>query len=737
MAMDMAKFLARFVEEARDHLSRLNEGLVRLENHPGEDETINAVFRSAHTIKGSSRMMKLLAITEVAHKVEDALGQLREKKLGFSKELGDVLFKGTDCIAAMIEQVAAGQPIVADTAELCEELAKAAEGRFEKRTPPAVSPVGQEVLPDAAVAGTKAGPAVPAKSKASETIRINAEKLDELIRLMGEVVSNQNRVKGTLADVRELETAAKHLAEVASRLDDDHPHRQAGSHRVAQSGRSLHLRLKQLASKMRDDINLQELLTAELQERALMLRMVPLSTVFDSLQRTTRDIARSKGKEVELVVEGGEVEIDKKIIEKIGDPLLHMLRNAIDHGIEAPDDRRMAGKREQGTLRLSASNDAGSVLIELADDGGGLPLEKIREKALRKKMFAEEDLNAMSEAELIDLIFQPGLSTSPIITDLSGRGVGMDVVKKNVVEELKGSIKVTSKKGHGTRFSIRLPMTLAVMRVLLFSASNVTFAVNTRYVSEIVRVAESEIITVLNKKAIRLREQLIPLADLQTLLRLPDHHGVKKDNALLLLVHIGSEQLGLIIDILLDEEDMVIKALPAHMRSVRLVSGVAISAKNEVINILHVPEIIKAASEASVAHGPAPEQRAEARILVVDDSVNTREIEKSILEAYGYKVDLAEDGVDAIERSRSATYDLIITDVEMPRLDGFSLTERLRKDGSYQYTPIIIVTSREKEEDKRRGIAVGASAYIVKGAFDQSNLLETVQNLIGGGKIPA
>lgn len=307
----------------------------------------------------------------------------------------------------------------------------------------------------------------------------------------------------------------------------------------------------------------------------------------------------------------------------------------------------------------------------------------------------------------------------------------MDVARKNIVEELKGSIKIETMAGRGTRFLIRVPMTLAVMRVLLVEAAGAKFAVNTHYVDEIIRGSETEIINVLDRKAIRLREELIPVVHLETVLNLVGKGKEENGNLLVLVTRVGNEKLGLIVDALLDEEDMVIKSLPPHMKNIRLVSGVTITGRNEVINILHVPGLIMEAGETKRAHSPAKKEADAIRILVVDDSANTREIEKSILEAYGYAVDLAEDGMEAIEKALEQRYDLVVTDVEMPRLDGFSLTERLRKDESYKNTPVIIVTSREKDEDKKRGIMVGANAYIVKGAFDQTNLLETVQNLIG------
>lgn len=754
MALDMSKFLARFADEAREHVEKLSEGLIKLEKDPADSETINAIFRSAHTIKGSSRMMKLTDITEVAHKMEDALGALREKKIVHSKALADLLFRAIDVVSDMIEKVAAGQTITADNTVLCEDLIKAAGGDLQTSKAPEAPSAEQPVQPAtttvpvsqqpeqqipaaAAPQPPKQPPAeeVKRKPKPADTVRINAEKLDDLIKLMGEIVSNQNRSKQRLLDVKEIERTSGRCMKILSGLE----HGDITDHKaeIINTTRSLFMQIKQLVANVKDDNNIQELLTDELQGKALMMRMVPLSMVFDSLHRMVRDISGALGKEIDFIVEGGDIELDKKMIEKIGDPLVHMIRNSLDHGIENTADRISAGKPARGTIKLSASYDTGSVLIELSDDGDGVPVEKIKEKALRKRMFSEETLNAMSENELVDLIFNAGFSTSAIITDVSGRGVGMDVVKSNIVDDLHGSITVETKSGSGTVFYIRLPITLAVMRVLLISASDMVFAVSSNYAGEVLRVPESEFIDVVDKKAIRLRNEFIPVADLSALLRLPVKDrpfAGKIKEPLIMVVNAGSEKLGLVVDALLDEEDMVIKALPAHMKKIHLVSGLTISGRNEIINVLHIPAVIEAAREIK---GERPSKKEDGKnkstvnILVVDDSVSTREIEKSILEAYGYKVTVAEDGMEGLEMAREFKYNLVITDVEMPRLDGFSLTERLRSEDQYRDTPIIIVTSREKEEDKKRGIMVGADAYIVKGAFDQSSLLETVQNLVG------
>jgi chemotaxis protein histidine kinase CheA len=432
-------------------------------------------------------------------------------------------------------------------------------------------------------------------------------------------------------------------------------------------------------------------------------------------------------------VAGGDTELDRKIIERIGDSLIHLIRNSLDHGIESPPDRATAGKPLHGSISLSAFYDSGCVTIALADDGVGLSLEAIQKKALAKGLFDAETLDHFSRAEIINLIFLPGFSTSPIITDLSGRGVGMDVVRKNIVDDLKGSIVVESTEGQGTTVYMRLPMNLAVFSLCLFSVAGKTFALSTTSLSEMRTVNLADIIEVVNKHAIRLREQLVPIEDLAGIIDLHVDDAPGRETRMLLIVRDGNEKLGLIVDEILGQEEMVVKPLPNHLKNLPTVSGVTIGDDDAIIPILHVPELFRRSHNltGSPVKSAADVQGQAASILVVDDSLNTREIEKSILEAYGYHIMTAEDGEEAWELTRSTLYDLVVTDVEMPRLDGFSLTERLRSDPRYRSVPIIIVTSREKDEDKKRGITVGADAYIVKGAFDQSKLLDTVRTLIG------
>jgi chemotaxis protein histidine kinase CheA len=699
MAFDKAKFLARFADEAREHCSRLNDGLLAMEAGAASAEHLSALFRSAHTIKGSASMLKLAGIGALAHGVEDVLEALRSGRLAPGRELTDQLFRSVEALSAMVEAARGGEQPPAP-AELCAVLASLCDpdgtaGAAPRPTLPAAQPTSREVP----------------KSPDATYLRVQPEKLDDLIRLMGELLSEHGRFRGGVRRLREAERTLSSRSE-----------RGEGRHALRKAVRDIV-----------DGGSLQEHLMAELHAATLRMRMLPLSTVFDPLRMTVHDLARAAGKEVDLVVAGGETELDRKIIERLGDSFVHMIRNALDHGLEPPEERIGLGKPPRGTIVLSAFYESGCVTIAMKDDGRGISTQKIKEKALARRLHDAEALAKMSRPALLDLLFLPGFSTSPIITELSGRGVGMDVVRRNIVDELKGAVSIETEAGRGTTFFLRLPMNLAVFQLFLVSVQGRVCALQATSLVEVHSVARAEIIRIVDRQALRLRNQLIPVEDLAGILGLP--LAAEREEVQLAIVRDGEECLALIVDELLGREERVVKPVPRNLQAIRIVCGATVEEGNRVACVLHVPELIRTSARKAAALQPeAPaEAPAGALVLVVDDSVNTQEIEKGILEAHGYRVELAEDGLEALEKARARAFDLVITDVEMPRMDGFTLTERLREAPGYREVPVIIVTSREKAEDKRRGIQAGADAYIVKGAFDQSRLLETVISLIGPG----
>ncbi len=758
MAIDIQKFITRFVEEARDHLGRLEQGFAALDTGNADAEAVNAIFRSAHTIKGSSRMLRLMSISETAHKLEDVLGALREGSLAYSPALGQVLYRASDQLGAMVEQLAQGgvDSVPPVDAALCQALEQAATGQAAQATEttptpaPAAPPEAVEPVPAAPVLASTPAPAptpIPTQKatdaaepqlKTADTVRVRLEKLDELIKLMGEVVSSHARMRQRLVE-------AQHLERQWSSTQDEASTPAASSSNAARPSRPLPA-LRQFVRQLKEDVQAQESLMDELHDKTLIMRMLPLAIVLEPAARLVRELARSVGKQVDCQISGTEIELDRQLIDKLSDPIIHLIRNAVDHGIEMPEQRLAQGKPAQGRLRLAARQDGGWVVVDISDDGGGIPIAAVRDKAVKKGLLTAEKAAALSDQEAVDLIFQPGFSTSSMITDLSGRGVGMDVVKQTILDDLQGSIQVETRAGQGSLFSLRLPLSLAMLRVLLVQAQDLAFGFTAQHVAELLRLPHSALMQVAERQAVIIRNEFVPVVPLAELLQLPQppQSGPGQQGAggqdlgmLLVVLQVRHEKIALQVDTLLDERDMVIKPLPPHMRKLPWVSGMVSTGKNELLSVLHAPALLEHARQLRQARSGAGEPGSDGRgdvpyhVLVVDDSLNTREIEKDVLQAHGYRVSLAEDGADGLRKALKEPFDAILTDVEMPYMDGFTLTAQLRQHTQYADTPIVIITSREKEEDKRRGMQVGADAYIVKGDFDQSNLVATLRALLG------
>lgn len=734
MALDIKKFIVRFIEEAKDHLGRLAVGLAALEQ--GFDlENINGLFRSAHTLKGSSRMLKLVPITQIAHSLEDVLSALRDQRLTITPAVSRLLYQGVDTLTDQVDALAdAGQVAELTSQQLafCKHLTAVAENPELLKEVPAVvnaaaaNTAAINVNADATVTNLVDEPTEPTKKavlpnlnkpslKASDTVRIKLNKLEDLIKLMGELVSNH-------AGMRELVTTARQLEQ---QVQNNQPDLTA---------------MQQFSYNIRETVQAQERLMQELHDKTLQMRMLPLGVVLDSASRLVRDMAGSLNKQVECRIQGSEIELDRQMIDQLADPVIHLLRNALDHGIETPAEREKKGKPPQGLVQITARQDAGWVLLDISDDGAGLSLEAIRDKALKKGLVTAAELAEMSQQAIMDLIFLPGFSTSSMITEVSGRGVGMDVVKRSIIDELQGVISLQTKPNQGTCFTLRLPLSLAKMRVLLIRAAGYELGFTAQYIAELVSVPETSLIKVVDRSAVIIRNEFVPvvrLTDLITLPTIPNQARKslqpKNKDLLLLVIRVHTEKLALIIDGLLDERDLVIKQLPEHLQGNALISGMVTAGDNALVSLIHVPYLLDKARQlrglvASLA--TRVDEKVRKHILVVDDSLNTREIERDVLEAWGYQVTLAEHGQEGLDKARAQVFDAVLTDVEMPIMDGFTLTACLREEAAYKNIPIIIITSREKESDRRRGIEVGADAYIVKGSFDQNSLVDTLKILL-------
>lgn len=476
-----------------------------------------------------------------------------------------------------------------------------------------------------------------------------------------------------------------------------------------------------------------------LEDEIKRVRMLPLNTITGTFARMVRDLAQTYGKQAVLEITGSEVELDKRILEQIKDPLIHLLRNAVDHGIEAPEKRLELGKPVTGTITLAVEHSGKDVTISVTDDGAGMDLEGIRKAALRRSVPNAATLN---EAELVELIYYTGFSANPIITDVSGRGVGMDVVRRNI-ENLHGQINLEWAPNQGSRFILTVPTSLTSSRGLLVRVSDQTFAIPLNAIERILQVHPNDVSSVGGHDTLRYDGKPLMLAHLGDILGLPRNNGRRNGDHRIPVVILSAveRRMAFVVDDLISEQEVVIKGLGKQLARVGGIAGASVMGNGEVTLILQVSDLIKLAqriSSRSVVEAVQADEtsvitkaRAQPRILVVDDSITTRTLEKNILEAAGYDVKLANDGLEAINLVLGGDLpDLIISDIAMPRLNGFELTERLKNEERTNRVPVILVTSLDSPEDKARGIDVGADAYIVKSSFDQTNLLDTIEQLI-------
>jgi two-component system chemotaxis sensor kinase CheA len=593
---------------------------------------------------------------------------------------------------------------------------------------------------------------VPRRGHAVETIRVDTRKLDSLANVAGEMVVNLLKFEAIAASVRGLLGTMKQHVRIWQQLRDEISTALGTSLAGARTGETTLLddtvercdetgkvvlgELERLRQRLNEDITRVATSTRKLEEDVLSIRMHPVSTLFNTFPRAVRDIARELGKSVNLVVQGSETELDRKILEAIRDPLLHLVRNAVYHGIEPPAERASQGKPPEGIVRLSAWQQGDQVFIQVTDDGRGIDAVGVRRVAVAKGLIALSTADALSREDSLRLIFEPGLSTSPTVNDISGRGVGMDVVKASV-EEMHGEVRVESQVGSGTAVTVVLPLTLAISRALLVRSSAQTYAVPTTSVETTTRARRGDVKSVEGKEVILVRGTAVPIVPLARVLGADSQpRSSTSETVRIVVISHSQHRFGFVVDELIGEQEIVVKPLGAPLRRVKNVAGAAILGSGEVVTVLHVPDIV-AAARASVLKQAMGSRRRELvtrkrkRILVVEDSLTARELERHMLEAGGYEVETAVDGVEAMAKLAQQRVDLIVTDVQMPRMNGFEFTTRVRADERLRTIPVIIVTTRGDEADRQRGMEVGADAYLIKASLTPAELLDCARRLAG------
>ena len=763
---DMKEIMEDFLIEAFELIEQIDHDLVELESNPEDLELLNRIFRVAHTVKGSSSFLNFDVLTELTHHMEDVLNKARKGELKITPDIMDVVLESVDMMKGLLEsirdngsdsaagidiknicvrltQISEGEapsaaaeapaapspepvkepepvaPAVEAAPEVSDaELSKLSDSEVEaeierllkvrkaedqaRRASKGIAPKSPEEIAPAASAApapaAKPAPSrerdadkkVPAASSSSavaqeQTIRVEVKRLDHLMNLIGELVLGKNRLLKIYDDVEERYEGEKFLEE-----------------------------LNQVVSSL-------SLVTTDIQLAVMKTRMLPIAKVFNKFPRMIRDLSRDLGKQIDLEISGEETELDKSIVEEIGDPLVHIIRNSCDHGIEDPETRKAMGKPEKGLVQLKAYNEGNHIVVEIVDDGKGLDADMLKAKSIEKGIITEREADAMSEKEAFGLIFRPGFSTAAKVTNVSGRGVGMDVVKTNI-EKLNGIIDIESEVGKGTVMKLKIPLTLAIIQSLLVGTQEEFYAIPLASVLETVRVPIDDIYTIDGKNVLRLRDEVL------SLVRLSDVFGVNKvfdggDQTYVVIIGVAEAKLGIIVDTLVGQEEIVIKSMGDYLQNIPGIAGATIRGDGRVTLIIDVGAMMEMAKDIKVNiraemedSTKAKEKPSDYKVLIVDDSKMDRTIMQKSLEPIGVTIIEATNGVEALNiiKSGEHAFDAVLIDIEMPRMDGYTLAGEIRKYSKYRTLPLIAVTSRTSKTDRLRGVEVGMTEYITK-----------------------
>ena len=723
---DDPELLATFRAEVEERLASLQAGLLQLESHQSPRQVVTLLFRDAHTVKGSARMLGLEGVLHVAHNMEDLLGALRDGRFTVRKDHVDLLLAACDGIARALPGEAALDE--AALTPLIDALVAAVAG-----ADPVVVPVlAVPDLPEQVQAAD-----APDATR-SDSVRVTATKVYDLLDAVGEADLGARRVEQTTGTLLGL---AAEQARWAAAL------RQAAHTSAATLPPEVAFALHRLVGAS-DDLSgtirgLRELVEghrggmALVRDGAMGLAMVPVRRVFAALPRIVRDVATATGKDVVLETSGEDVELDKQVLDGVADALKHLVINAVDHGCENAADREAVGKPTRAVVTVSARSVGGTVVIEVADDGAGVDEDAVRDKAIRLGMIPAD--SPLVGAGLLALLFTPAFSTAETVTETSGRGVGLDVVR-GAVEDLGGSVEVRSEKGAGTSFVLTLPITLGVLRCLVARVGDERYAVPVPGVVESLSLRDAEIHTLAGAPVVLRHGVSVPLLDLGAALGLTRAAG-DPPRAALVVRHANGQQLAWAVDRLEGESELVIKDLGAFIGRVPYVAGATIDGDGSVVCLLDLRELADRAVGGTAFAVPAAIPTGKkaaattgvrkARVLVVEDSVGVRELERVILEGAGYLVETAVDGLDGASRLKDDPADLVLSDVEMPGMDGFALTRTIRRTKGWENVPVIIMTSRGEDHARQAGLEAGCSAYLLKNEFDQEQLVSTVRRLVG------
>lgn len=762
----MRELLDTFELEAQEHIGALATLLVALEREDEKGEQarlVETVLRRVHTLKGAAHAVNLVAVAQGCQEVESLLASLKRGELALDLDLFDRLHRDIDAVAEGIASArnplsppeppspAAASPGAAPAEE------NGREGRSESAKPGKASPeaasvrppvpaqaapgAGEAQVPDAAAPAARPAP----RGAAEETVKVSARLLESLLLQSEELVSAKlsaaslhEEIAALAAEVsaraaehaRALELARKSLKQkplpqekaLALQLEQE-----------CQNDKALEARLRRLEKGAEKNLWALRGMIDPLLGEAKKLHLLPFSFLVDPFSKLVRDLARQLGKEAELHCEGSDLELDRRILAELKEPLLHLVRNMLDHGIESPDQRRLAGKPEKGMLRLEVKlKDGNRAELTVSDDGCGIDLDQVREAAARLELATREALEKTPDHDLLQLIFESGVSTSRIVSSISGRGVGLAIVRE-ALERLGGHVAVESAPGVGTRFRLYFPLSFAMMRALQVQVAGRDCFLPAAGIEKSGRVAPEQVKRVENRDTVLVEGEVVALIPLSRLLGVP----VQADPERMLnfvLLRAGEKRIAFSVDQVVGVQEILVKPLGSQLPRVRNVAGGTVSGDGKVVPVLNVADLFRSAfadqgPPQPTGEAPANTQAARLSVLVAEDSITSRTLLKNILEASGYRVRTAIDGLDALTQLKTEPFDVVVSDVEMPRMDGFQLTAAIRADGRFATLPVILVTGLESRDDRERGIDVGASAYLVKSSFDQSGLIDVIRKL--------
>ena len=751
---DDPELLATFRAEVEERLASLQSGLLALETHSAPRQVVAGLFRDAHTVKGSARMLGLQGVLHVSHAMEDLLGALRDGRFAVRSDLVSLLLAACDAIARALP---GGELSDEDLEPVVKALGAAVDGADPVTVPvlSAAAAVAVPAQPPAPVPGAPDGverrkaprepvpPTPPAPVEAvvrpgSDSVRVAASKVYELLDVVGEADLGARRIEQTTGTLLQLAAEqarwAATLRQASLRSASTLPPDVAlALHRLVGAGDELSgavRGLRELVEGHRGGMAL-------VRDGAMGLAMVPVRRAFAALPRIVRDVAAATGKTVRLETAGEDVEIDKQVLDGVADALKHLVVNAVDHGCEDAATRTAAGKPAEAVVRVTARGVAGTVVLEVADDGAGIDEDRVRAKAVELGLLPAD--TALAGAPLVDLLFAPAFSTASAVTETSGRGVGLDVVR-DAVEELGGSVEVRTERGAGTTFVLTLPVTLGVLRCLLARVGDERYAVPVPGVVESLSLRDAEVHVLAGAPVVVRHGVSIPLLDLGAALGLARAPEDTPKAALVVRNGASGSPVAWAVDRLEGERELVVKDLDTFLGRVPAIAGATIDGDGTVVCLLDLRELAErvvgpghsvTVAARTPAQRPAPSSQRKPRVLVVEDSVGVRELERVILEGAGYQVETAVDGLDGAARLRDDPADLVLSDVEMPGMDGFALTRTIRRTKGWENVPVIIMTSRGEDHARQAGLEAGCSAYLLKNEFDQDQLVSTVRRLVG------